>query len=207
MRLTFLDAGHCRASLLLAAAMLVPTLAARAPKTARPALATLAVVKGSVGDARGRPVAQAIVSVQSRAATATTDAAGRFILRLTRTRDGELVTMLVAHRDLVAQRVTVALSRDTVQVQVVLQGGAVAMTGASADHRVIDAHPASPGPVFEHAMRTETSAMRLRGTAAGRPWRHMITSRRTHSDPRSSRRCRRSRWTSIVRRTRTCAAS
>ena len=156
MRFTLSGATPRRLLILIAAALIAPTIAATTPRSGTGSLRDGAtVVMGRVSDAQGRPVSQATVSVESRASTVT-NAQGRFTLSVPRGREGEVVSLSVQHGSYVTRRVTVALGRDTVQVQVVLQSAAVAMDSIAVSGRVTSAPNASPVPdhaVADHAMR------------------------------------------------------
>jgi Ca-activated chloride channel family protein len=80
-----------RRALLLLAAVVAPTLAARAPEHPRRAGTT--VVVGRVTDPAGRPLHQVSVAVADRSLGATTDVDGRYVLRITRQADIERIVV------------------------------------------------------------------------------------------------------------------
>ncbi|MFL5606543.1 MAG: hypothetical protein ACJ8AD_08870, partial [Gemmatimonadaceae bacterium] len=71
-----------RVSLLLVAALVSPTVAARAPDA--PHRAPVTVVAGRITDVNGTPIGQATVSVAERGLRTNSGSDGRFILRVPR---------------------------------------------------------------------------------------------------------------------------
>jgi Ca-activated chloride channel family protein len=118
MRITTSGARHRRVSLLLAAALLLPTLAARAPEAARRERNT--VIVGRITDAGGRPLAQAVVSIADRSLSTTSGGDGRYALQVTRRADVEPVLLSVRRIGYERRDLRVALRGDTVRMDVQL---------------------------------------------------------------------------------------
>jgi Ca-activated chloride channel family protein len=107
-----------RASLLLLAALVSPTLAARAPDA--PRRTSVTVVAGRVTDVSGTPIAQAMVSVAERGLRTSSGADGRFTLRVPRQGDRESVLVSVARIGYERRDLRIALHGDTVTLNVQL---------------------------------------------------------------------------------------
>jgi len=112
MRITHRRA-HRRALVLLVA-VLVPSLAARAPEQPRRAGTTTVV--GRVTDPAGRPVGQVSVAITDRSLATTTGADGRYVLRVAR--QGEIERVVVSFRRIGYGRVDLPLAvrGDSVQL-------------------------------------------------------------------------------------------
>jgi Ca-activated chloride channel homolog len=102
-----------RAALLLAA-LLVPSLAARAPEHPRRAGTT--VVVGRVTDPDGRPIGQVSVTIVDRAATALTNADGRYTFRVAREADIERVVVNFRRVGFDRRDLPLAVRGDTVRL-------------------------------------------------------------------------------------------
>jgi Ca-activated chloride channel homolog len=78
------------------------------------------VLTGRVSDPAGAPLSAAIVSVDNRAATATTAADGRYSLRVNRSTNGERATLRVRRMGFQLRTLSVILAGDTVRADVQL---------------------------------------------------------------------------------------
>src|SRR2546423_912513 len=157
MPFTIPGAHYRRASLLLTAALLLPTLAARAPRAARRDLTT--VIVGRITDAGGKSIAQAIVSIADRSLSATSGTDGRYTLQVTRRADVEPVLLSVRRIGYERRYLRVALRGDTVRVDVQL-------SPASTQLQAQIATPAPIGPVREYSLPTTMDAAK-RAPAGG----------------------------------------
>jgi Ca-activated chloride channel family protein len=125
-----------RASLLLLAALVSPTVAARAPNA--PHRAAVTVVTGRITDVNGTPLDQALVSVAEHGLRTNSGADGRFILRVPRQGERESVVVGVARIGYERRDLRVALHGDTVTLNVQLvpaqtQLGQTVVTGTASD--------------------------------------------------------------------------
>jgi Ca-activated chloride channel family protein len=139
-----------RLALLLLVAMLVPSLAARAPEQLRPAGIT--VVIGRVTDPAGRPVSQASVAITERSLGAFTDADGRYALRVARR--GEIERVVVSFRRVGYSRLDLPLAvrGDSVRLDARLAPAPLYL-----DSAVIGPTPAAhDAPAREQARRADT---------------------------------------------------
>ena len=98
----------------LIVALLVPSLAARAPEQPRRAGVTLIV--GRVTDPAGRPVAAATVAIIPRALGSTTDADGRYALRVVRQEELERVVVTFRRIGFGRRDLPIAVRGDTVRL-------------------------------------------------------------------------------------------
>src|ERR1700716_3007778 len=120
-----------RASLLLVAALVSPTVAARAPDA--PHRAAVTVVTGRITDVNGTPLAQVTVSVAERSLRTNSGVDGRFSLRVSRQGERESVLIGVARIGYERRDLRVALRGDTVTLNVQLvpvqtRGGQLVVT-------------------------------------------------------------------------------
>jgi Ca-activated chloride channel family protein len=125
-----------RASLLLLAALVSPTVAARAPNA--PHRAAVTVVTGRITDVNGTPLDQALVSVAEHGLRTNSGTDGRFILRVPRQGERESVVVGVARIGYERRDLRVALHGDTVTLNVQLvparvQLGETVVTGTATD--------------------------------------------------------------------------
>ncbi len=106
---------------LLVPALLVPALAARAPEP-RPILpqSAVTIVVGRVTDPAGRPVAQVSVAIAERSLAGVTDAAGRYLLRVTRQADIERAVLSFTRIGYERRDLPLAIRGDTVRLDVQL---------------------------------------------------------------------------------------
>jgi Ca-activated chloride channel homolog len=157
-------ARHRRASLLLVAALLTPTLAARAPDTRHDGAT---VVAGRITDVAGMPLSQANVSVADRSARTVSGADGRYSLRVSRQRESESVLITVARIGYEPRNLRVALHGDTVVLNVQLVAAqtllmdSVAIGAAAVD---ITAQPAR-----EYARQKADAQSNRRSVPVGTP--------------------------------------
>ena len=103
-----------RRAALLILMLLVPSLAARAPESARLAASTLVI--GRVTDQGGAPLGGATVSIDARSLRATTSVDGRYVLRVER--QAELERVVVSFRRIGHERrdLPLAVRGDTVRL-------------------------------------------------------------------------------------------
>ena len=95
-------------------ALLVPSLAARAPEQPRRAGTT--VVVGRVTDPAGRPIASASVAITARSIGSTTDADGRYALRVVRQDELERVVVTFRRIGYGRRDLPIAVRGDTVRL-------------------------------------------------------------------------------------------
>ena len=107
-----------RISLLLVAALVSPTLAARAPDA--PHRAAVTVVTGRITDVNGTPIDLATVSVAERGLRTNSGADGRFTLRVPRQGESESVLVGIARSGYERRELRVALRGESVTLNVQL---------------------------------------------------------------------------------------
>ena len=95
-------------------ALLLPALGARAPQSSRPPQATTIV--GRVSDPAGRPISRASVTIAARTAAATTDADGRYVLRVDRQSEIERVVVHFRRVGYANRDLPLAVRGDTVRL-------------------------------------------------------------------------------------------
>jgi Ca-activated chloride channel family protein len=157
MSVTIAGARHRRrASLLLVAALMSPTLAARAPAAVHRTSVT--VVTGRITDVSGTPIDQATVSVTERGLRTNSGVDGRFTLRVPRQDERESVLIAVARIGYERRDLRVALRGDTVTLNVQLVPAQTRLEQTVATGMVDGASQTLSGPV-----RPERD-VRLRGS-------------------------------------------
>ncbi len=117
-----------RGASLLVVALLVPSLAARAPESipaVRPAAVT--VVVGRVTDPAGQPIAQVSVAIAERSVVAVTDAEGRYQLRVVRRGEIERAVVSFARSGYTRRDLPLAIRGDTVRLDVHLASSGVSL--------------------------------------------------------------------------------
>ncbi|MDQ6635701.1 MAG: von Willebrand factor type A domain-containing protein [Gemmatimonadota bacterium] len=147
-----------RLSLLLVAALVSPTLAARAPDAPRRAAVT--VVTGWITDVNGTPLDHATVSVAERGLRTNSGADGRFTLRVPRQGESESVLIGVARIGYERRDLRVALHGDSVTLNVPLVQAQTRLEQTVVAAKV----DAAPQPVGE-SVRTEHDAITRRRSA------------------------------------------
>ena len=178
-----------RRALLLLLAVLVPTLAARAPEQPRRAGTT--IVAGRVTDPTGRPVSQVTVAIVERSLAAITDADGRYALPVAR--QAEIERVVVSFRRIGYSRLDlplavrgdhVRLDAQLAPTTTMLESTVVTGAATPPDTRTYDQSrrpnpgsewPATRMPVAKSA--PGIPSVTLRGAIAGQP-----------DDPRNRRR-------------------
>ena len=139
-----------RAALLLLA-MLVPALAARAPEPPRRAGTTLVI--GRVTDAAGAGISAVVVAIDARALRATTDADGRYALRIARQADIERVVVTFRRAGYGRLDLPLAVRGDTVRLDARLASATMRLESAVAAIGATGAATAREGPVHDQARR------------------------------------------------------
>ena len=124
-------------ALLLLTAVLVPSLAARAPEHPRRAGTTIVV--GRVSDPAGQPLGGVVVAIAERSLSASTGADGRYVLRVAR--QGDIERVVVTFRRIGYSRLDLPLAvrGDTLRLDAQLVPAATTLestviTGAPTTH-------------------------------------------------------------------------
>ncbi|HET9010314.1 MAG TPA: von Willebrand factor type A domain-containing protein [Gemmatimonadaceae bacterium] len=147
--------------ILLLAALLVPSLAARAPEHPSQLASTLVV--GRVTDPSGGAVSQVSVTVAGRASATVTDADGRYALRVGRAAGIERVVVTFRRVGYLRMDLPLALRGDTVRLDARLIPSAPAQKLESV---VTGAPPAKADALHDQARRTDP------GSQLGMPHSH-----------------------------------
>ena len=144
-------------------ALLVPSLAARAPE--QPRRAGITIIVGRVTESSGRALANVSVAINARSLASTTDADGRYALRVVRQEELERVVVTFRRIGFGRRDLPIAVRGDTVRLDAQLAPEATRLEelvttgapGARADGSVAPGETRRAAPQRDQAMSSATT--------------------------------------------------